>query len=81
MQYVFFWVFPRRLRFKSRRFGTLYRFHLPRQVKEAETSIFKPQTPRNTQKKTYCIEILHLIQVLKLHQSLDEQTAACNHIR
>ena len=29
-----FWVFPRRLRFKSRRFGTLYRFHLPRQVKK-----------------------------------------------
>jgi hypothetical protein len=31
---VFFWVFPRSLSFKSRRFGTLYRFHLPRQVKE-----------------------------------------------
>ena len=30
----FFWVFPRRLSFKSRRFGTLYRFHLHRQVKE-----------------------------------------------
>ena len=26
----FFGVFPRRLRFKSRRFGTLYQFHLPR---------------------------------------------------
>jgi hypothetical protein len=23
MEYVFFWVFPRRLRFKNRRFGTL----------------------------------------------------------
>ena len=34
MQYVFFWLFPRRLRFKSRRFVTLYRFHLHRQVKE-----------------------------------------------
>ena len=57
MYYVFFWVFPRRLRFKSRRFGTLYRFHLPRQLKElqlprkmeqiegSETSAFKPQTP------------------------------------
>jgi len=31
---VFFWVFPRRLSFKSRRFGTLYLFHLYRQVKE-----------------------------------------------
>jgi hypothetical protein len=54
-KYVFFWVFPRRLRFKSRRFGTLYWFHLPRQVLHlprkmepiagSETSAFKPQTP------------------------------------
>ena len=28
----FFCVFPRRLSAKSRRFGTLYRFHLHRQV-------------------------------------------------
>ena len=34
MQYVFFCVFPRRLRFKNRRFGTLYLFHLPRLVKQ-----------------------------------------------
>ena len=47
-----FGVFPRRLRFKSRRFGTLYQFHLPRQgsrkmapIEGSETSDFKPQTP------------------------------------
>jgi len=53
---------PRRLRFKSRRFGTLYRFHLPRQVPRkmepiegSETSAFKPQTPGNYSKEN----ILH----------------------
>ena len=30
--YVFFWVVPRRLNFICRRFGTLYLFHLHRQV-------------------------------------------------
>jgi hypothetical protein len=34
MKYVFFWVFPRRLSANSRRFGTLYQFHLQRQVNE-----------------------------------------------
>jgi hypothetical protein len=34
MKYDFFWVFPRRLSANSRRFGTLYQFHLQRQVKE-----------------------------------------------
>ena len=29
MQSVFFWEFPRRLKFKSRRFGTRCRFHRP----------------------------------------------------
>jgi hypothetical protein len=29
--YVFFWVIPRRLNFISRRYGTLYLFHLHRQ--------------------------------------------------
>jgi len=32
MQYVFFWVIPRRHNANSRRFGTLYQFHLHRQV-------------------------------------------------
>jgi hypothetical protein len=32
--YVFFWVIPRRLNFISRRFGTLYLFHLHRQEGE-----------------------------------------------
>ena len=31
---VFFWVIPRRLSFNGRRFGTLYRFHLHRQLDE-----------------------------------------------
>jgi hypothetical protein len=34
MLYVFFWVIPRRLNFISRRFGTLYLFHLHRQEGE-----------------------------------------------
>jgi len=32
--FFFFWVIPRRLSSKSRRFGTLYRFHLHGQVDE-----------------------------------------------
>jgi len=31
---VFFWVIPRRLSSNSRRFGTLYQFHIHRQVDE-----------------------------------------------
>jgi hypothetical protein len=34
MLYIFFWVIPRRLNFISRRFGTLYLFHLHRQEGE-----------------------------------------------
>jgi hypothetical protein len=30
--YAFFWVIPRRLNFVRRRFGTLYLFHIHRQV-------------------------------------------------
>jgi hypothetical protein len=56
--YVFFWVIPRRLNFISRRFGTLYLFHLRRQEGEflpmkmeqiecSETSAYKIQTPGN----------------------------------
>ena len=48
----FLWVFPRRLRFKIRRFGTLYRSHLPKHlsrkmepIEDSETSAFKPKTP------------------------------------
>jgi hypothetical protein len=44
MKYVFFWVFPRSLSADSRRFGTLYRFHLQRQVNEAS----RPARPRPT---------------------------------
>ena len=36
MQYVFFWVIPRRLSSKIRRFGTLYQFHLQGQVDEED---------------------------------------------
>ena len=32
MLFVFFWVIPRRLIYICRRFGTLYLFHLQRQV-------------------------------------------------
>jgi hypothetical protein len=55
MKYDFFWVFPRRLSANSRRFGTLYRFHLQRQVKDlplkmepiqcSETSAISTETP------------------------------------
>jgi hypothetical protein len=71
MQYVFFWVFPRRLSANSRRFGTLYQFHLQRQVYEVyfidlslkmepiqctETSAISTQTPGKHPKEN----ILHL---------------------
>ena len=60
MQYDFFWVLPRRLSSKIRRFGTLYRFHLhlPRKMEPIEgskTSAFKPQTPGKYPKETYYI--------------------------
>jgi hypothetical protein len=52
--YTFFWVIPRRLYFIFRRFGTLYLFHLHRQVGAykngtecSETSAYKIQTPVN----------------------------------
>jgi hypothetical protein len=58
MLYNFFWVIPRRLRFKCRRFGTLCLFHLHRQVLAcedgtecSETSTFKTQTPGNYAKE------------------------------
>jgi hypothetical protein len=38
MLFVFFWVIPRRLNFISRRFGTLYLFHLHRQEGEYSPS-------------------------------------------
>jgi hypothetical protein len=66
MKYVFFWVFPRRLSANSRRFGTLYEFHLQRQVNEVLTCLWRwnrYSVPKrrllalrrrwNTQKKTY----------------------------
>jgi hypothetical protein len=62
--YVFFWVIPRRLNFISRRFGTLYLFHLHRQedaYKDGTDSV--PKRPlikfrrrEITQKKTYNIQ-------------------------
>ena len=52
MLYVFFWVFPRRLNFICRRFGTLCLFHLHRrigtkmeQTECSETSAYKIQPP------------------------------------
>jgi hypothetical protein len=49
---IIFWVFPRRLNIKSRRFGTLCRFHLHRWLgvkmgptECPETSAFNIQTP------------------------------------
>jgi hypothetical protein len=47
---IVFWVFPRRLSIKIRRFGTLCRFHLHQVVKmertqSSETSGFNTQTP------------------------------------
>ena len=46
--FVFFWVFPRRLNYICRRFGTLYLLHLHRQVEQieySETSAYIIQTP------------------------------------
>ena len=60
MKYVFFWVIPRRRSSKSRRFGTLYRFHLQGPLKMepiegSETSAFRTPTPGNYPKEN----ILH----------------------
>jgi hypothetical protein len=46
MLYDFFWVIPRRLKFKCRRFGT---------DRCSEKSAYKLQTPGITQKKAYNI--------------------------
>ena len=57
---VFFWVIPQRLSFNSQRFGTLYWFHLHRQVnlpmkmepiESSETSAIKTRTPGNYPKE------------------------------
>ena len=48
--YAFLWVFPRRLNFKWRRFGTL--FHLHRQVGVPKRRHIKFGRRGNTQKKT-----------------------------
>jgi len=50
MLYAFFWVIPRRLNFICRRFGTLYLFHLHRQVgacRNTHLPAYKIQTPGN----------------------------------
>ena len=56
--FVFFWVIPRRLIYICRRFGTLYLFHLQRQVplkmeqiECSETSAYINQTPGNRPKE------------------------------
>ena len=58
--FVFFWVIPRRLIYICRRFGTLYLFHLQRQVclplkmeqiECSETSAYINQTPGNHPKE------------------------------
>ena len=52
--YTFFWVIPRRLNFVRRRFGTLYLFHIHRQVGMkleqtdcSKTLAYKIQAPGN----------------------------------
>ena len=69
----FLLVFSRRLSFKSRRFGTPYRFHLHRQVPayedgtdSSETSVFKTQTPGKNPKQN----ILHKKQGESLNQEM-----------
>jgi hypothetical protein len=71
---VFFWVFPRRLIVESRRFGTLYQFHLLRQfdsvccielpkkmepIEGFETSGISNQTPGKHPKENIICSILH----------------------
>jgi hypothetical protein len=53
MLYYFFWVIPRRLSFKCRRFGTPCLFHLLALKMEqcSETSAFETQTPGNYPKE------------------------------
>ena len=58
MLFVFFWVIPRRLIYICLRFGTLYLFHLQRQVplkmeqiECSETSAYINQTPGNHPKE------------------------------
>jgi len=46
MLYVFFWVIPRRLISNSRRFGTLYQFHLHRHVDEVDPPAYEDGTER-----------------------------------
>jgi len=77
MQYVFLWVFPRLLSFKSRRFGTLYRFHLRRQVpmkmepiKGSETSAFKTQTPGKYPKENILQQICSIMYSKILYQKI-----------
>jgi hypothetical protein len=51
MLYAFFWVIPRRLKFICRRIGTLFLFHLHRQVDESRmsTHIYLPMKMEQTE--------------------------------
>jgi hypothetical protein len=62
MKYVSFWVFPRSLGASSRLFGTLYRFHLQRQVNEVYfiDLPLKMETPK---RKHFIHPILHVSRI------------------
>ena len=58
MECVFFWVSPRRPSAKSRRFGTLCRFHLHRQAGEIpKRKRITYKTRRKLKIKKYCMEV------------------------
>ena len=62
-QSVFFWEFPRRLKFKSRRFGTQCRFHRPGRSGVPKRRLLNFGRRENSQKNTDCI--LNTAKVLK----------------
>jgi len=87
--YAFFWVIPWRLNFICRRFGTLYLFHLHRQVGTylpmkmeqtecSETSAYKIQTPGNYPEES--IQPIYLYRASMTIKTLYYPTDACIYI-
>ena len=75
--YVFFWVFPRRLNFQCRRFGTLFHLHLPSYAPTClwrwniqsvpKRQHIKFRRRRITHKKIYNIQTRRKFEIKKLY--------------
>ena len=68
MLYAFFWVIPRRLSFICRRFGTLFLFHLHRQVGMNYVWVRGEPFPISISQHLSNPDILHTYPPMKMEQ-------------